>query len=262
MPRIVDTHAHLDLEHFDTDRSNVVAAASEAGVDRVICPAVDAASSRNIVDLVQKSPNLFAAVGMQPNHCSEAQPGDWERIEELAGSPRVVGIGETGLDRYWDHTPIEMQRDYFQRHMALSRRLKLPLIIHCRDAHDDLMPILQASFDQDGPILGLIHSFSGDVSMLRQYVDVGLYISFAGAVTYRNKKFASLWEAVAETPAERLLVETDSPYLTPHPLRGKVKRNEPKNVILTIERLAELRGQTPDEIAELTTTNAERLFGI
>jgi TatD DNase family protein len=262
MPRIIDTHAHLDLEHFDPDRSDVVKTAIEAGVDRIIIPAVDADSSRNIVDLVQNSPNLFAAVGMQPNHCSEAKPGDWERIEELAGSPRVVGIGETGLDRYWDYTPIEMQRDYFQRHLVLSRRLQLPIIIHCREAHDDLMPILQASFEQDGPILGLIHSFSGDVSMLKQYVDVGLFISFAGAVTYRNKKFTPLWEAAVETPAERLLVETDAPYLTPHPLRGKVKRNEPKNVALTIERIAELRGQTPDEIAELTTKNAECLFGI
>ena len=177
----------------------------------------------------------------------------------MAERPRVVAIGETGLDRYWDYSPIELQRDYFDRHLQLSQRLDLPIIIHCREAEKDLLPMLRTAVGR-GTLRGVIHSFSGDTDFARACLEMGLYISFAGAVTYRNKKFGALREAARSIPDDRILIETDSPYLTPHPLRGKVKRNEPANVVHTAACLAELRGTELEPFAALTTANARRLF--
>jgi TatD DNase family protein len=255
----IDTHAHLDAEEFDTDRDAVLARARQSGVDAIICPAIGADSSKAILKLAEQHQCVYAAVGIQPNYCAEAKPGDWTRIVELAKAPRVVAIGETGLDRHWGFTPFDTQRDYFDRHLRLAQENELPVIIHCREAEAEVLEMLRQAAKR-GPLTGVMHSFSGDGALAEACLELDLYVSFAGAVTYRNKKFEPLRQAASVIPADRILVETDSPYLTPHPLRGKEKRNEPRNIEHTIQRLAELRDVGSEELASQTTKNARRLF--
>jgi len=256
---LVDTHTHLDQPEFDADREAVIARARQAGVEMIISVGISADSSRAALSLAEAHPEIFAAVGIQPNQCAEAAEGDWDRIVAMAGQPGVVAIGETGLDRYWDFTPLDVQRDYFDRHLRLAQEHDLPVIIHCRDAADELLPILREAHAR-GPLRGLLHAFSGDKAMAAECLELGLYLSFAGMVSYTNKKFRPLREIAAEVPDDRLLIETDSPYLVPHPLRGKQKRNEPACLVHTAESLAELRGVDPDALARQTTANARRLF--
>ena len=258
---MIDTHAHLDDESFGPDLDAVLARARESGVEAVVCPGITADSSETVVRLAADHAGLFASVGIQPNYAAEAADGDWDRIVALVDNPRVVAVGETGLDRHWDFTPFDLQQDYFDRHLRLARDRDLPVVIHCRDAEEDLLPVLHEAAGR-GPLRGVIHAFSGDLDFADECVDLGLCVSFAGAVTYRNKKFEPLWQAAETVPDDRLLIETDSPYLVPHPLRGKQKRNEPANVRLVAERLAELRGQTVEQIIALTAGNARRLFGL
>ena len=177
----------------------------------------------------------------------------------MADRPEVVAIGETGLDFYRDFAPPARQWDYFGRHLHLSQDRGLPVVIHCRDAESALMPMLRDAAGR-GPLCGVIHAFSGDVAMATECVELGLYASFAGMVTYRNRKFQSLREAAVTVPDDRLLIETDSPYLVPTPLRGKQQRNEPANIVHTAECLAELRGVSVEELERQTTQNARRLF--
>ena len=255
----VDTHAHLDLEEFDADCDAVVGRARRAGVEAMLCVAVSADSSRAAIALAERYPEIHAAVGIQPNGCAEAARGDWERIVGMADHRRVVALGETGLDRYWDFTPLEVQRDYFDRHVRLAQQRGLPVVIHCREAEADLMAMLREAASRE-PLRGVVHAFSGDAATAAECVELGLHISFAGMVTYRNKKFRGLRDVAGAIPADRLLIETDSPYLVPHPLRGKQKRNEPVNVTLVAECLAELRGVSVEELSEQATANARRLF--
>ena len=255
----VDSHAHLDAEDFDPDRPAVIARAREAGVAAIVCPGISADSSGAAVRLAQGEEGVFAAVGIQPNYCGQAAADDWDRIVALVDHPRVVGIGETGLDRHWDFTPFAVQQDYFDRHLRLARKLDLPVIIHCREAEADVPAMLHEAARR-GPLSGVLHAFSGDRAFAEECLALGLHISFAGAVTYTNKKFGPLREAVRTVPEDRLLVETDSPYLVPHPLRGKQKRNEPAHLVLTAQCLAELRGVGLEQLAAQTTANARRLF--
>ena len=254
-----DTHAHLDQPEFDDDREAVVQRSRQAGVEAIVCVGISAASSRAAVSLTEEYSQLYAAVGIQPNYCGEAEPGDWDRVVAMADHPRLVAIGETGLDRYWDFTPPDVQQDYFDRHLELARQRGLPVVIHCRDAEADLMPMLRAAAVR-GPLRGVLHSFSGDAAMARQCLDLGLFVSFSGMVTYTNKKFRPLREVAAAIPDDRILIETDSPYLVPHPLRGKQKRNEPAQVSLVAECLAELRGVSVEQFAAQTAANARQLF--
>jgi len=258
---MLDTHAHLDDESFAENLDAVLGRARRAGVEAIVCPAIGAASSEAVVRLAAQHAELLAAVGIQPNYCAEAAQHDWDRVVSLVDQPRVVAVGETGLDRHWDFTPFDLQQDYFDRHLRLAHRRALPVVIHCREAEEDLLPMLHQAAAR-GPLRGVIHSFSGDLDFADECVDLGLCVSFAGAVTYRNKKFEPLWQAAQTVPDDRLLIETDSPYLVPHPLRGKRKRNEPAHVKLVAERLAELRGQTVEQIDALTSKNARRLFGL
>jgi TatD DNase family protein len=233
----------------------------QAGVEYILCAGVDAATSAAAVRLADEFPQVYAAVGIHPNSVAAAAPGDWERVVELLDHPRVVALGETGLDRYWDASPIELQRGNFQRHLELSRERGLPVVIHCRDAKDDLLPVLREDFRR-GPINGILHAMSGDAAMADECVALGLHISFAGNVTYKNKKFEVLRTAAAAVPSDRLLVETDSPYLIPEPLRGKQRRNEPALVAHTATFLAGLRGMAVERLASQTAENAELLFGL
>jgi TatD DNase family protein len=253
-----DTHAHLDQSDFDADRGEVIARARAAGVAAILCPAVSADSSEAVVKLAEQY-DLAAAVGIHPNSTHEAPPSDWDRIVAMIDQPRVVALGETGLDRYWDFAPLPLQQDYLDRHLRLSQECGLPVILHCRDAQDDLLPMLRAAAAR-GPISGVIHAFSGDAAFAAECLGLGLYISFAGNVTYSNKKFETL-RAVARTiPADRLLIETDCPYLVPQIFRGKQKRNEPTGVVHTAAFLAELRGEPTAQLAAATTANARWLF--
>jgi TatD DNase family protein len=252
---MIDTHCHLDEEAFRPDRDAVICRAREGGLEFVVTIGTTAASSREAVEIAGAHAIVHAAVGIQPNYVSQAAAGDWEMIEELAGRPKVVAIGETGLDRYWDHAPFDLQAEYFDKHIALARRHDLPFVVHCRDAERDVVAQLRASAAA-GPLKGVMHSFSGDAETALACVELGLYISFAGMVTF--KKNDALRQVAAQVPLDRLLIETDAPYLAPVPFRGK--RNEPAYVRHTAECLATVRNLTPAEIGDQTAKNARQLF--
>lgn len=256
---LFDTHAHLDQSEFDADRDEAIRRARDAGVRGVLCLGVSADSSAACVALAEAHEGILAAVGIQPNSCAEAKAGDWDRIVALSAHPRVVALGETGLDRYWDFTPLPTQQDYFARHLELSCQSGLPVAIHCRDAAAETLAMLREA-SRRGPLRGILHAFSGDQAMADECLALGLHISFAGVVTYTNKKFDALREVARRVPAERLLLETDSPYMTPHPLRGKQPRNEPALLHYTAESLAALRGVPVEDLARQTTKNARQLL--
>jgi len=259
-PPLIDTHAHLFDDRFAGDLPAVLDRAAAAGVGRVVTVGIDAPTSRACVDLAIRFPGrLSAAVGIQPNHAAEAAPGDWDEVVRLAerGLP-VVAVGETGLDRYWDRAPFPVQEDYFARHLDLARRLGLAVVIHCRDAEADVVRALRGAFDRHGPVRGVMHSFTGDAATAEACLAMGLHVSFAGMVTYKTA--ADLRAVAAAVPADRLLVETDCPYLAPVPVRGK--RNEPAFVAHTAALLAAERGVSVEELAAQTTRNARELFGL
>jgi TatD DNase family protein len=254
---LVDTHCHLDEESFGIDRDDVVARAVSAGVTRMVTIGTTVASSRAAIALAKShAPHVFAAVGIHPNYVAQAAEDDWDRIRELVREPGVVAIGETGLDRYWDHTPLAAQQDYFDRHLALSRETGLPFIVHCRDAEAETVAQLVAASKQGG-LNGIMHSFAGSPETAKICLDLGLLLSFSGMVTF--KKSSALRDVVTTVPADRLLVETDAPYLAPSPHRGK--RNEPEYTRHTLACIADLRGEPVEQLARQTTENASRLFG-
>jgi len=258
-PPLIDTHAHLDDEKFHNDLPAVLERARAAGVVRIVTVATTAPTSRICVDLAAHHPDiLVATVGIQPNNAAQAAPGDWDEVVSLATEERVVALGETGLDRYWDYTPFPQQEDYFARHLALARRLNLPVVIHCRDAEADVVRMLREDFDRHGPVRGVMHSFTGNAETAKSCLEMGLYLSFAGMLTYKNAQ--ALRDVAATVPLDRLLVETDSPYLAPVPMRGK--RNEPAFVAHTAACLAGLVGIGVAALAEQTTANARALFGL
>jgi len=257
-PELIDTHAHLDDERFRDDLPAVLERAAGARVRQIVTIATTAASSAICVTLASRHPQLWASVGIQPNHVAEAAPTDWDEVVRLVARERVAAVGETGLDRYWDHTLFPQQEDYFARHLELARRHNLPVVIHCREAEEDVVRVLREQFERHGPVRGVMHSFTGDQATAEACMAVGLYISFAGMVTYKNSQ--ALRTVAAHIPLERMLVETDSPYLAPVPVRGK--RNEPAYVAHTAASLAGEKGITPETLAEQTTRNARGLFGL
>ena len=261
---LFDTHAHIDQADFDADCDAVVQRAQAAGVETLIAVGTTAASSRKCIDLAERYAGVFAAVAIHPNYLAEAQladsgPDDFAVIGQLAESARVVAIGETGLDRHWDFTPFDLQLDYFARHMRLAHERDLPFIVHMRDCEADIMASLRAAHAERGPLRGVMHSFTGDAAMAAECMALGMHISFAGMVTY--KKSQALRECAATIPADRLLIETDSPYLSPEPVRS-IRRNEPAHLRHTAECLTTVRGISLEELAAQTTANARALFRI
>jgi TatD DNase family protein len=222
----------------------------------MVCVGYDEASSVAAVALAERFPHIVATVGIHPNASGAARPGAFERIEELARHPRVVGIGETGLDNFRKRTPPAVQREWFQRHLDLAVRLNLPVVVHNRDADAEVAPTVRGWARETGG-RGVLHCFSGDDAMLEAGLEAGFMVSIAGPVTYKNARELPL--RVQRTPLDRLVVETDCPYLPPHPHRGQ--RNEPAHVRITAERLAELHGVPIERIEQATTENARRLFG-
>ena len=259
MHPIIDTHAHLTDASFADCLPRVLENARSAGLVKIGVIGFDAATSRHACELAERYPDiLYASVGIQPNSVAEALEGDWTMVEALASHPSVRALGETGLDLYWKDTPFALQQDYFERHIELSKSSGLPLVIHLRETGREIVDQL-TPHGAAGPINGVMHSFTGDMATCRDCLDLGLYISFAGMVTF--KKSDELREIAAFVPADRILIETDSPYLSPEPHRGK-RPNEPARVVHTLEVLAKVRGVKYAELAEQTTSNAKRLFRV
>lgn len=253
----VDSHTHLDACGAKTpeDVRAIVDRAQSAGVGRVVTVADDLDSARWAVEAATWDERVFAAVALHPTRTKDFSADDRAALEELSAHPRVVAVGETGLDYYWDYSPPEPQQEAFRWHIGLAKRTGKPLMIHDREAHDDILRIL----DEEGaPEKVVFHCFSGDAAFAESCVAKGYVLSFAGTATFRNAK--SLREAAESVPLEQMLVETDAPFLTPHPFRGRP--NQPYCVNYTLRDLAELRGMTPDELAVATTATAERVFGL
>jgi TatD DNase family protein len=250
---LIDTHTHLHCQHFADDRTNVLHNADRAGVQRIVEIGYDLPSSRAAIALAEQHPHIYAVVGIQPNHAHEAPP-DWlHQVRTLAHHPRVVAIGEIGLDYYRNYAPHDVQAHFFTQQLALARELKLPVVIHSREAQDDTVHILQAHATGQP---GIMHSFSGAWDYASACLDVGFWLSFSGPVTFR--KATDLHDVAQRAPLDRILTETDCPYLSPHPFRGK--RNEPAHVRLVAERLAELRGIPLSSLAEAVWNNAANVF--
>lgn len=255
---LIDSHCHLNFNAFDDDRAEVLARAAEAGVVALINPATNLGDSRQIVTMSEQIPNLFATVGVHPNDAGEVDGATLEQLHQLAQHRRVVAIGEIGLDYYWDSAPRPVQQQVFEQQLALAKTVGKPVIIHQRDAAADTMVILRrwaAGGDHPGLVL---HSFSGDLAMAKEALALGFYIGISGPVTFKNAR--DLPEIVAAVPLNRLLVETDAPFLTPHPFRGK--RNEPARVRLIAEKIAGLRGLPFAELSQQLTANTVKLFGL
>ncbi len=251
---LIDSHTHVQMRQFAADRDQVLAAAFADGVGRLIVPGVDVETSRDALALAARYPgHVFAAVGTHPHDASTLTPEALAEQRMLAGTPAVVAIGEIGLDFYRDLSPRDVQHDALIAQLGLARELNLPVILHNRDSHAELVATLRA---HGQGVRGVCHCFIGDVTMARDALDLGYFLSFAGPVTF--PKNTELAEVAAWAPAERILVETDSPYLAPPPYRGK--RNEPRHVALVAARIAALRGISPAELAEQTTRNATELF--
>ncbi|HOR00227.1 MAG TPA: TatD family hydrolase [Anaerolineae bacterium] len=256
---LVDTHAHLAGEAYDADREQVLRRAAEAGVSWIVDVGADRASSMRAVALSESEPRVWAAVGVHPHDAATLDAATIAELRALAGRSRVVAIGEIGLDYYRDLAPRETQRRAFAQQLALALELGLPVIVHDREAHDDTLAILRAAAARHGGSLrGVMHCFSGDAELAQHVVALGLYIGIAGPVTY--PRTVALADVVRQAPLERLLVETDSPYLAPQSRRGR--RNEPAYVRQMAERVAELRALSFEEVARATSSNARALFGV
>jgi TatD DNase family protein len=252
-----DSHCHLDPMRFGAELPDVLARARAAGVTRMAVIGTRAADSEAAADLAAREPGLVAAAGIHPNDVAEAEPGEWERIERLVQGGHVAAIGETGLDWYRTTAPADLQREFFDRHLRLAQRHSLPVVIHTRESIRDVLDMIREASSR-GPLRAVLHSFTGTALEAAEAADLGCHLGFAGMVTFRSG--ADLREVARTVPLDRLLVETDSPFLSPEPLRGR--RNEPANVVHTARCLALARGEPLEALAAATTANARRLFGI
>lgn len=254
--QLFDSHCHLDDEKFDLDRAEAIARMREAGVTRCTCVGSDLPSSRRCLELAQQYGFIYAAAGVHPHEAKDAPADYLEQLKALLAQPKCVALGEIGLDYYYDFSPRDIQKQVFSEQLELAWQLDVPVILHIRDAHGDAYDMLRARADRLPQ--GVIHCCSASAELVREYVKMGFYISFAGPITF--KKAASVVSASQAVPLERLLIETDSPYLTPVPLRGQ--RNEPAYVRYVLEKQAEVHGVSAEELAQITTQNAMRLYRI
>ena len=252
---LFDTHAHYDDERFDGDREALLAGMPEKNVGLIVNPGCDISSSRTAVALAESFDFVYAAVGIHPENCEDFEPGMIDRLRQMAKNPRVVAIGEIGLDYYWaENPPRELQQEVLRRQLRLAEELGLPVIIHDRDAHGDTLEMVR-EFPQ---VRGVFHCFAGSVEMARELIKMGWMLSFNGAVTFKNAKKAP--EVIAAVPLEKLMIETDAPYLTPVPHRGE--RNDSSYVRLVAEKIAQIKGLTPEEVEKATWENGRRFFSV
>ena len=250
---IFDTHAHYDDSRFDGDRDAVLAALPEAGVELVLDPGCDLPSSRAAAALAERYSHVYAAAGIHPENCVGFQDADLAALRQLLAQPKVVAIGEIGLDYYWEENPPrDFQQMVFRKQLALAEELELPVIVHDREAHGDSLSIIR----EFPAVTGVFHCFSGSPEMAGELLKRGWYLGFDGPITYKNARRAP--EVAAITPLERMVVETDAPYLSPVPVRGR--RNDSRYLPYVIAKLAEWKGVTPEEMTRITCENGKRLF--
>ncbi|GLI83651.1 TatD family hydrolase [Rossellomorea marisflavi] len=253
---LFDTHVHLNAEQFDEDVEEVIARAKEAGVENMVVVGFDRPTIERAMELVETYDFLYASVGWHPVDAIDMKDEDLDWIEEWTKHPKVVALGEMGLDYHWDKSPEDVQKDVFRRQIRLAKKVKLPIIIHNREATQDIVDILKEEGASE--VGGIMHCFSGSPEVAKECVDMNFYISLGGPVTFKNARKPK--EVAKEIPLEKLLVETDCPYLAPHPNRGK--RNEPAYVRLVAEQIAELKEISIEEVEAATTRNAKKLFNI
>ena len=253
--RLFDTHAHYDADAFDADRLELLASMPGRGVELILNPGCDVPSSRAAVELAERFPFVYAAVGVHPEECGGWTGGELEALRELARHPKVRAMGEIGLDYYWEENPPrELQKEVLHAQLELAEELDLPVIIHDREAHGDCLEIVRAH----PKVTGVYHCYSGSLEDAKVLVKLGWMLSFTGSITFKNARKAP--EIIAWLPMDRIMVETDSPYLTPVPYRGK--RNDSGYVRLVAEKIAEIKGLDPEEVARITLENGRRFFRI
>ncbi|QIB27787.1 TatD family hydrolase [Caloranaerobacter azorensis] len=253
---LIDSHAHLDDKRFDKDRDKIIKNLKDNDVSIVINPGADLASSIKAVALAEEYENIYAAVGIHPHDAKTMDEDTIEVLKSLLKKDKVIAVGEIGLDYHYDFSPRDVQKKWFREQIKLAKEFNLPIIVHDREAHKDVYDILRE--EQDGTLRGVLHCFSGSVEMAKEYIKMGFYISFAGPITFKNAKTSK--EVAKAIDINRILIETDSPYLTPHPHRGK--RNEPLYVRYVAAMIAELKGMTIEEVARITAENTKKLFNI
>ena len=252
---LFDTHAHYDDAQFDPDREELLAALPENGVGLVVNPGCDIPTSQKALALAERFPHVYAAVGYHPENCGPYVPEDLDTLRQLAAHPKAVAIGEIGLDYYWEENPPrEFQQEVFRAQLRLAEELDLPVIVHDREAHGDSLSLIR----EFPNLRGVFHCFSGSAEMARELVKRGWMISFTGVLTYKNARKAL--EAAAAVPLEHLMIETDSPYMAPVPRRGQ--RNDSRNVAFICQKLAEVKGVSPEDCAHITMENGKRFFRI
>ncbi len=252
--KFIDSHAHLDDKRFDSDRDELIKSLYDNGIEVVLNPGADLKTSKNALLLAEKYSFIYAAVGCHPHDTKYMNDDTMNIFKEMAKSNKVIAIGEIGLDYYYDNSDRDTQRKWFREQIRLAKELDLPYIVHDRDAHEDILNIMKQEH-YDGA-RGILHCYSGSVELAREFIKLGFYISLAGPVTFAKARVPKL--VAKETPFDKLLIETDSPYLTPEPYRGK--RNEPKFVKYVAEEIAKIRNVSIDEVAEKTKENFKTLF--
>ncbi|MFF2501671.1 TatD family hydrolase [Peribacillus sp. NPDC058075] len=253
---LFDTHVHLNAEQFNEDLEDVIERAKEAGVDNMVVVGFDRPTIIRAMELIEAYDFMYAAVGWHPVDAIDMTEEDLQWIEELSNHPKVVAIGEMGLDYHWDKSPKDVQMEVFRKQIRLAKKVGLPIIIHNREATADIVNILKE--EEASRVGGIMHCFSGSAETALECINMNFYISLGGPVTFKNAKKPK--EVAAAVPLDRLLIETDCPYLAPHPYRGK--RNEPSYVKLVAEQIAEIKQLTIEEVSQSTTENAKKLFGI
>ncbi len=259
--QLTDTHCHLDFDRFDKDRDEVLQRALDAGLIRILVPGIDISSSQVAIQLAEKYSQVYAAVGVHPNSGGSWETSTLSKIKTLSQHPKVVAIGEIGLDFYRKWTPQDVQKKIFMSQLELAQELGIPIIIHCRDAYRDILRILsdwaiRIAMSKFSNAPGVFHSFSGNIEQTKLLLEQGFSFGISGPVTFKNAEV--LRKVVAEIPLDRILIETDAPYLTPHPLRGR--RNEPAYVFYVVEKIAEIFNLSSSKIGEITTENSKRIF--
>lgn len=251
---IIDTHAHYDDEQFDIDREEILNKMGENGIELIVNVGADMKTSEQTLKLTEQFPFVYGAVGVHPSSTMELDETKIARLKELANMPKIVAIGEIGLDYYWDEPDHDTQKKWFDRQMELAREVKLPMIIHSRDAAKDTLDMMKAA--HAGDVSGVIHCYSYSVEMAREYLNMGFYLGIGGVVTFKNAK--KLKEVVEYTPIESIVLETDCPYLAPEPNRGK--RNSSLYLPSVVEEIARIKGLDAEEVIEITKINATKLY--
>jgi TatD DNase family protein len=253
---LIDTHVHLNAEQYVNDLDEVIERARENGIEKMVVIGCDRPTIERTMELIDEHEDIYGVIGWHPVDAIDCTDEDLEWIEQLSKHEKIVGIGEMGLDYHWDKSPKDVQKDLFKKQIELAKRVNLPIIIHNREATEDCVAILKEMHAEE--IGGIMHAFSGDESVADEIIDMNFYVSLGGPVTFKNAQLPK--DIAVHVPIDRLLVETDAPYLTPHPYRGK--RNEPAYVKLVAEKIAELRQISYEELARTTSENAKRLFKI